>query len=150
MLFRTASGKCPSFRFCELVSLFFSASVIIEQKSVNSDIDSMAISNEITAIPPTLANMTSLQVLFVDHVFPASSSLTRQEGGIRIISGNKIESLPESLGQLVHLTQINVQNNRLTSIPASISQLPITSLDLSNNQLLSLPDSISSLKLTNL
>ncbi|MBD2329954.1 COR domain-containing protein [Alkalinema sp. FACHB-956] len=65
------------------------------------------------------------------------------------LSWKQIQELPDSIGQLTNLTQLNLYNNQLTELPDSIGQLTnLTQLNLYNNQLTELPDSIG--QLTNL
>lgn len=61
----------------------------------------------------------------------------------------KLENLPDSIGELVHLRCLKITLNNLTSLPKSIGKLTnLKELDIGNNQLLSVPDSIG--LLTNL
>jgi Leucine-rich repeat (LRR) protein len=54
--------------------------------------------------------------------------------------------LPDSIGNLTNLTELDLTSNRLTSIPQSIRNLTnLTELDLSNNQLTSIPEWIGNL-----
>ena len=65
------------------------------------------------------------------------------------LSHQWIEELPPEIGQLTHLTSLDLSANQLTTLPESIGRLTnLTSLDLSANQLTTLPDSIG--QLTNL
>jgi len=62
-----------------------------------------------------------------------------------IVSGNKLTSLPPSIGQLANLRVLSLDSNQLTSLPPEIINLsrPIfTSLDVDFNLLCSVPDSI--------
>ena len=62
------------------------------------------------------------------------------------ISFNQLVSLPESIGNLSRLTELDVSGNQLDTLPESIGQLSqLTKLDISGNQLASLPESIGNL-----
>ncbi len=61
---------------------------------------------------------------------------------------NAIARLPDSIGDLVHLEALEVCNNRLTTVPASVARLKLTKLDLSFNQLVELPDELGALPIT--
>ena len=62
------------------------------------------------------------------------------------LSGNRLKSLPDSIGNLIKLEKLNLSGNRLTSLPDSIGNLTnLKRLDLSRNKLRSLPDSIGNL-----
>eukprot|EP00249_Psilotum_nudum_P018052 c26617_g1_i1 orf=301-1902(-) len=59
---------------------------------------------------------------------------------------HELEWVPESIGQLTWLTELNLSGNRLASIPGSIGELRnLKVLDLSTNLLTSLPDSLGNL-----
>jgi len=59
----------------------------------------------------------------------------------------RIDFLPESIGKLSGLTDLDVSNTRLTTLPESIGMLSnLTKLDLFHNKLTTLPHSIKSLK----
>ena len=63
------------------------------------------------------------------------------------MNANQLTSLPESIGQLQQLSDLNLQFNQLTSLPESIGQLQqLSHLDLQSNQLTSLPESIGQLQ----
>ena len=60
--------------------------------------------------------------------------------------GNQLMSLPESIGNLPDLIELDLHGNYLTSLPKSIGNLSsLTKLNLSNNQLISLPETIGNL-----
>jgi len=60
--------------------------------------------------------------------------------------GFGIKSLPDSIGNLTKLTELNIHNNQLTSLPDSLGNLTnLTELNIHNNQLTSLPDSMRNL-----
>jgi hypothetical protein len=59
---------------------------------------------------------------------------------------NQLQSLPDSIGNLENLTELDLCDNQLQSLPDSIGNLEnLTELDLRENQLQSLPDSIGNL-----
>ncbi len=63
-----------------------------------------------------------------------------------ILSRNRLQTLPESLGALVHLNTLDVSHNELQSLPTSLGSLSgLISLDASNNQLASLPEAVGAL-----
>jgi GTPase SAR1 family protein len=62
------------------------------------------------------------------------------------LDNEKLDELPESIGQLTQLQSLNLSNNQLKTLPESIGQLTqLQSLNLSNNQLKTLPESIGQL-----
>ena len=62
------------------------------------------------------------------------------------VTGNRIRSLPESVGRLNNLVWLYVQRNRLESLPESVGGLQnLAVIIAANNQLESLPNSLGSL-----
>lgn len=62
------------------------------------------------------------------------------------LHNNRLTVLPKSLGQLTQLQELNLQNNRLTTLPDSLGQLTqLRSLNLQNNRLTALPNSLGKL-----
>jgi hypothetical protein len=60
--------------------------------------------------------------------------------------GNKLTSLPKSIGMLTNLKTLNLAGNRLTSLPESIGRLTnLEILSLGDNNLTRLPQSIGNL-----
>lgn len=59
---------------------------------------------------------------------------------------NRIVSLPESIGQLQHLGFLTLNSNRLTQLPDSIGQMAsLSTLEVNHNELRSLPQSLGDL-----
>ena len=62
------------------------------------------------------------------------------------LSGMKLATLPESVGQLKALKRLFLSNNQLTTLPESVGQLKaLRELYLSKNQLTTLPESLGQL-----
>jgi hypothetical protein len=62
------------------------------------------------------------------------------------LDGDKIESLPDSIGSLIRLKSLSISNNRLSILPDSIGNLTnLANLSTDGNNLTSLPDSIGRL-----
>ncbi|MBR8828619.1 MAG: leucine-rich repeat domain-containing protein [Gomphosphaeria aponina SAG 52.96 = DSM 107014] len=62
------------------------------------------------------------------------------------LSNNQLTSLPPEIGQLTHLSRLNVRDNKLTALPPEISQLTrLDRLYVSNNKLTALPPEIGQL-----
>jgi hypothetical protein len=78
----------------------------------------------------------------------------RRKGATELdLSEMELTELPEAIGQLIHLKVLKLggiswmnENNRLTTLPESLSNLSqLQKLDLSNNQLTTLPESLGNL-----
>ena len=79
--------------------------------------------NQLTSIPPEIAQLTSLTILF--------------------LQSNQLTSIPPEIVQLTSLTVLDLGRNQLTSIPLEIGKLTsLTGLGLSDNQLTSIPPEI--------
>jgi leucine-rich repeat protein SHOC2 len=62
------------------------------------------------------------------------------------LHSKRINTLPDSIGKLTDLTELDLVNNHLTTLPDSIGNITkLKYIFLDNNQLTSLPDSISTL-----
>ena len=61
------------------------------------------------------------------------------------LEGNKIPSLPASLSKLDKLVKINLDGNLLESLPESFASLKIEILSLANNPLKKIPQAIGNL-----
>ena len=58
--------------------------------------------------------------------------------------GMGLTELPEALGQLTRLREVNLSHNRLTALPESLGQLTqLQSLDLRGNRLMALPETLT-------
>ncbi|NCA28483.1 MAG: leucine-rich repeat domain-containing protein [Proteobacteria bacterium] len=84
--------------------------------------------NQITSLPETIGNLTSLQELY--------------------LSENQLTSLPETIGNLNSLQILNLSDNQITSLPETIGNL--TSLQrlflINNDQLSNTPETVSILE----
>ncbi|XP_076858173.1 leucine-rich repeat and calponin homology domain-containing protein 1 isoform X3 [Brachyhypopomus gauderio] len=84
--------------------------------------------NRLIDIPPEVVHLVSLETLNLYH--------------------NCIKSIPDTIISLQSLTSLNISRNQLSMVPACVCGLPLRVLNASNNKLNSLPESIS--QLTNL
>ena len=109
---------------------------------------------KLSEIPPLFANQ--FKHLIALNLFNKNLTLIPLSIGIYMINlkyldlnSNKLESLPESIGNLLNLRTLCLCNNKLKSLPESIGNLlNLRTLYLSYNELKSLPKSI--IRLTNL
>ncbi len=117
----------------------------LQELDINADITHLpsGLITELPDLPPELiAQITNSQTVESDIECQSIYAVTR-------VLSNKISNLtklPVSIGKLIHLQQLNVNNTKISSLPKSIGRLTnLQQLDLSNNQLNSLPESIGRL-----
>ena len=104
--------------------------------------------NKFEYIPPVLAECNKLEMI----AFKSNKLKAVQENCLPlstrwlILTNNQIESLPHSIGQLVHLRKLALAGNQLTSLPDSmVNCQALELLRLSANQLQVIPDWLFSL-----
>ena len=118
-----------------MVEQYFQPLLTILKKKTLRSLPSMAYNTCIGA-----HSSTQFQALFQEeasiHLFP--TSITRV-----CIRNRKLTTLPNWIGELDHLTLLDLSTNELTAVPDSIGKLSkLVRLDLGCNQLRKLPDSI--------
>jgi Leucine-rich repeat (LRR) protein len=104
-----------------------------------------------SALPESFGGLKSLLKL---GVYTGALQQLPQEIGdnharlnVLAVVGNKLRSLPDSVGNLKNLIGLEVGNNQLRSLPDSVGNLKILGiLSVYNNQLRTLPDSVGNLK----
>ena len=112
----------------------------VDESLLRSNITKLDLSdNELSLLPSTIGNLTSLEELFLwDNQLkelPSSignlTSLTRLES-----VGNQLRELPSTIGNLTSLTHLKVSFNQLSELPSTIGNLTsLTRLELNHNQL---------------
>ncbi|XP_077987035.1 uncharacterized protein LOC144441353 [Glandiceps talaboti] len=79
---------------------------------------------QITEVPSELTEITILQM-----------------------NGNQLRNIPQDIGKLTKLQELNIANTQITETPPELYKLKnLTSLDMSNNQLKCIPEDIGNLK----
>jgi Leucine-rich repeat (LRR) protein len=97
---------------------------------------------EMQALPPQIGQFTALQELRLG--FLVEDNGLRWEADIRY---NRLDTLPEEIGNLQQLRVLTLGSNRLSSLPASFARLQnLTELDLQDNPLGSLPQVLCQLR----
>ncbi|XP_078384326.1 uncharacterized protein LOC144666799 [Oculina patagonica] len=98
----------------------------------------------LSKVPEAATELTHVQELDLKH-----NKLTKLPTSINKVlwlNNNQLSELPETIGQLVNLTVLDVENNQLSELPETIGQLiNLTELWLNNNQLSELPETIGQL-----
>ena len=103
--------------------------------------------NVLAVFPPIICNVQNLDGLEItNHSFSSLPSCISSLGrtlNILRLSGNKLSGLPEEIGDLFFLSNLDAKNNALTSVPNRIGDLKkLSNLNLSGNKLTSLPSTI--------
>ncbi|XP_077117664.1 leucine-rich repeat and calponin homology domain-containing protein 4 isoform X1 [Ranitomeya variabilis] len=104
--------------------------------------------NLLTSLPPHICRLP-LTVLIASN--NKLASIPEEVGGMSglrqlDVSCNELQSLPAQMGSLQSLRELNVRRNQLTSLPEEISQLPLTRLDFSCNRVSRIPPSFRRLR----
>lgn len=103
----------------------------------------------LTALPPELAQLTQLQTLNLKEnrltaLSPELAQLTQLQG--LDLSSNTLTALPSELAQLPQLRVLYLNDNPLTALQPELAQLTqLQGLDLSHTQLIALPPVLAQL-----
>ena len=107
---------------------------------------------ELSSLPQIFhADVFTTRLIRLNLYFNKLQSLPEQIGQLQAlkdldIASNKLRSLSVSIGLLQALKNLDIASNSLQSLPEQIGQLPVLQyLDVSNNQLQSLPEQIGQL-----
>eukprot|EP00948_MAST-09A_sp_MAST-9A-sp1_P003474 g3474.t1 len=96
----------------------------------------------------TITNMTAMRL--VGHrLSKIPSRLVTDLKNLQVLSlsNNNLDHLPENIGDLVHLKELNLLKNKLVDLPDSICNLKdLVILEISNNRLRNLPERIGNLQ----
>jgi hypothetical protein len=132
--------------------------------------------NRLTSVPKSLGNLINLHIFLLGRSHHPISlpvvGLASTESGawpqerelpaLRPVAstvgiepseqdGNRLTSIPQSLGNLSALETLDLSGNRLASIPQSLGNLSaLETLDLSGNRLTSIPQSLADLRVDGL
>uniref|UniRef100_A0A674PKX5 Leucine-rich repeats and calponin homology (CH) domain containing 3 n=1 Tax=Takifugu rubripes TaxID=31033 RepID=A0A674PKX5_TAKRU len=109
--------------------------------------------NCLRSLPDSLVNLQALTYLNLSRnqlsALPAIICSLPLKG--LIACNNKLVSLPEELGQLRHLTELDVSCNEIQSLPPQVGQLEaLRDLNVRRNHLLKLPAELAELPLVRL
>lgn len=108
--------------------------------------------NKLSSLPGSLGTLTNLISLNIgNNRWKAGHSPKREDTFSSrheqfLLLRLNTPLMPSFLGNLIHLTYLNLSSNRLTTLPESLGKLAqLTELDVSCNQLSFLPDSLGTL-----
>ncbi|XP_034636604.1 DISP complex protein LRCH3 [Trachemys scripta elegans] len=106
--------------------------------------------NCIRYIPETILNLQSLTFLNIsrNQLSTLPVHMCSLPLKVLIASNNKLVSLPEEIGQLRHLTELDVSCNEIQTIPPQIGSLEsLRDLNIRRNHLVHLPEELAELPL---
>jgi Leucine-rich repeat (LRR) protein len=106
--------------------------------------------NEITHLPAWITSLTGLKVLYLSNNLISDISLLAQIPTLEIVylNQNRINVLPEDLGNLQQLKRLFLADNKLEALPESFYNLKeLRMLTLKNNQIRNIDEKISRLHL---
>ncbi|XP_034286742.1 leucine-rich repeat and calponin homology domain-containing protein 4 isoform X1 [Pantherophis guttatus] len=109
--------------------------------------------NCLRSLPPAIANLQALTHLNVsrNQISALPACLCRLPLKVLIASNNKLASLPEDIGSLGSLRQLDVSSNELRSLPGSMGGLEcLRDLNVRRNQITILPEELAELPLVRL
>ncbi|XP_073510664.1 leucine-rich repeat and calponin homology domain-containing protein 4 [Phyllobates terribilis] len=104
--------------------------------------------NLLTSLPPHICRLPLTVLIASNNKLASIPEEVGGMGGLRQldISCNELQSLPAQMGSLQSLRELNVRRNQLTSLPEEISELPLTRLDFSCNRVARIPPSFRRLR----
>ncbi|XP_032091027.1 leucine-rich repeat and calponin homology domain-containing protein 4 isoform X2 [Thamnophis elegans] len=109
--------------------------------------------NCLRSLPPAMANLQALTHLNVsrNQISALPACLCHLPLKVLIASNNKLSSLPEDIGSLGSLRQLDVSSNELRSLPGSMGGLErLRDLNVRRNQITVLPEELGELPLVRL
>jgi Leucine-rich repeat (LRR) protein len=108
--------------------------------------------NQLIELPDTISDLISLERLILGSIYGGNDliSLPETMGNLKFlkeldVSYNKLKELPESMGSLQSLQTLSCFQNQLERIPASLSECKqLKSIDLGRNRLKEIPSALVS------
>jgi leucine-rich repeat protein SHOC2 len=102
--------------------------------------------NELTTIPASMGGKGYYMLFLNDNKISslpdAFGSITSMYDGILRLQNNLLTSIPNTIGSMNGLAELDLSGNQLTSLPSSMGNTSLRRLFISNNQLSALPDQI--------
>lgn len=120
-------------RFCDLPSIL-TTFPFLEMLLLNHNI--------IRTVPETIKQLRSLTYLDLrgNQLTTLPRELCFLPVQVLLVSNNRLTSLPDELGRMEQLTDLEVSYNQLTSLPVRMGELrSIRALSLRNNELVHIP-----------
>lgn len=108
-----------------------------------------AFTEEVTCLPDVIGKFTSLRRLILDfnYFITLPESIGNLKHLTHLSANSNLEFLPESIGSLTSLKKLNLYDNKIPFLPKSIGNLKnLQIMDLRRNKLRFLPESIGNLQ----
>lgn len=120
------------------------------QELANLNLERLDLSNnKIISIPKAIKNMGVNNLILDDNLL---TTLPDEMGELEYtyklsLKQNKLNRIPASLGyEFSFLEELNIENNELTDLPDSLTELPLKNINLNNNKFIKIPDCIFGLE----
>jgi len=104
------------------------------------------LSGSLAEVSPSLAQMTMLTCLKLVGTYTSLPSLALLRNITSLTLGHELTAFPEGLCDMRRLTDLDLSNNKIQSLPSEVSRLVnLSNVNLSFNQIATLPDSMAAL-----
>ena len=98
-------------------------------------------------LPSELSQLKKLEVLILNKnslkVLPAGLFTSLSHLKTLSLSSNQLTAFPEGLGTSRHLDVVDLSDNKIRTLPESVSELQVVELNMNKNQVASIPVSLS-------
>jgi hypothetical protein len=135
-----ASLNFSNFKNIKELSICFSEDVENLDFSIFNNLERLQISNnQLRVFPTNLTKLKTIKVLNIGESYGDASPMCMDD--IYLQTQNKIVSLPESIGDLTELEDLDISFNPIKNLPESLKNLTkLKSIDISKTDIQEIPD----------